>query len=85
MLKQSVKTMKNYFKNWNFMRMLRLALGILIIVQGIMANEWLLVGVGGLFSLIPLMNMGCCGVSGCSTPAPRSNKKTKDITYEEIR
>lgn len=77
--------MKNYLKNWNFMRVLRLALGIIIIVQGIMANAWLLVGLGGLFSLMPLMNTGCCGVSGCSTLVPRSNKKTEDITYEEVR
>lgn len=67
------------------MRILRLGLGIFIIVQGIMAKEWMLAGLGGLFSLMPLMNIGCCGVSGCSTPVPRSNKKTEDITYEEVR
>lgn len=77
--------MKNYLRNWDIMRVLRLALGIFIIVQGIMANEWLLVGLGTLFSLMPLMNIGCCGVSGCSTPVRRSNKKTEDITYEEVR
>ncbi|MGN7818918.1 hypothetical protein ACTJJB_02245 [Chitinophaga sp. 22536] len=77
--------MNNYLKHWNFMRTLRLALGILIIVQGIIAKEWLLAGLGGLFSLMPLMNTGCCGVSGCSTPIPRNNKKTEDITYEEAR
>lgn len=77
--------MKGYLRNWNFMRVLRLGLGIFVIVQGIMAKEWLLVGLGGLFSLMPLMNIGCCGVSGCSTPAPKSNKKIEDITYEEVR
>lgn len=77
--------MNNYLKQWNFMRTLRLALGILIIVQGIIAKEWLLAGLGGLFSLMPLMNTGFCGVSGCSTPIPRNNKKTEDTTYEEVR
>ena len=62
-----------------------MALGIFIVVQGIMTKEWLIVGLGGLFSLMPLMNIGCCGVSGCSTSVPRSNKKTEDITYEEVR
>lgn len=76
--------MRNYLRNWNFMRALRLALGIFIIVQGIIANEWLLVGMGGLFSLMPLMNIGCCGVSGCSISVSKSNKKTEDITYEEV-
>ncbi len=77
--------MRNYLMNWNFMRVLRLAVGIFIMVQGIMAKEWLLVGLGGLFSLMPLLNMGCCGVSGCNTPVPQNNKKIEDITYEEVR
>lgn len=67
------------------MRVLRLVLGIFIIVQGIMAKEWLLIGLGGLFSLMPLMNIGCCGTSGCNTPISKSNKKVEDITYEEVR
>ncbi len=77
--------MKNYLNNWNLMRVLRLALGIIIIVQGIVAKEWLLAGLGGLFSLMPLMNIGCCGVSGCSAPVPRTRKKMEDISYEEVR
>lgn len=77
--------MKAYLKTWNFMRVLRLALGIFIIVQGIMAKEWLLAGLGGLFSLMPLMNIGCCGASGCNTTISKTNKKVEDITYEEVR
>ncbi len=77
--------MKEYLKNWDFTRILRLALGIFIIVQGVMVKEWLLVGLGGLFSLMPLLNIGCCGVSGCSTPVQKSNKKIEDISYEEVR
>jgi hypothetical protein len=67
------------------MRILRLALGVLIIVQGVQAQEWLFVGLGGLFSLMPLLNIGCCGTSGCNTPIRKSNQKTEDITYEEVR
>ncbi len=77
--------MKEYLRNWKLMRVLRLALGVFIIVQGIQAQQWLLVGLGGLFSLMPLLNIGCCGTSGCNTPVRRTNKKTEDITYEEIR
>ena len=77
--------MKGYLRSWNFMRVLRLALGIFIIVQGVQAKEWLLVGLGTLFSLMPLMNIGCCGVSGCNTPISRSNKKLEETTYEEVR
>lgn len=77
--------MKGYLRNWNLMRVLRLALGIFIIVQGVMEKEWLLIGLGSLFSLMPLMNTGCCGVSRCNTPVRKSNKKLKDISYEEVR
>lgn len=59
--------MKNYLRNWNFMRVLRLALGIFVIAQGIHAKEWWFVVMGGLFSLMPLLNIGCCGASGCKT------------------
>ncbi|MEN5232592.1 hypothetical protein [Sphingobacterium faecium] len=76
--------MKKYLRNWNFMRVLRLALGILVVVQGIQTKEWLLVGFGILFSLMPLINIGCCGASGCNIPVSKSNKKVEDITYEEV-
>ena len=77
--------MKEYLKNWDLMRVLRLALGIIIIVQGVQAKEWLFVALGGLFSLMPLLNIGCCGASGCNTPVSKSSKKIEDITYEEIK
>ena len=77
--------MKEYLKTWDLMRVLRLALGFFIIVQGVQAKEWLFVAIGGLFSLMPLLNIGCCGVSGCNTPVSKSDKKVEDITYEEIK
>ena len=79
--------MKDYLKNWNFMRVMRLALGIFIIVHGIIAKQWLIAGLDGLFSLMPLLNTGCCGLSESNTSIPRSNKKkkTRDISYEEVR
>lgn len=67
------------------MRLLRLAMGIFAIVQGFVEQNWILVALGSLFSVMPLMNIGCCGVSGCSTSVPKRNKKTEDILYEEVR
>lgn len=78
--------MKNYLSNWNFMRIIRLVLGIVIIVQGIQAQQWILVALGGLFTLMPLFNIGCCGTAGCSTTySSRKNTTTEDITYEEVK
>jgi hypothetical protein len=76
--------MKNYLSDWNFIRVLRIALGVFIIVQGIGAKDGLFIAAGALFSLMPLLNIGCGGLSGCNRPVPKSNKKIEDTTYEEI-
>lgn len=67
--------MKNYLRTWNFMRVLRLALGIFVIAQGIQSKEWWFVVMGGLFSLMPILNIGCYGVSACNTSISKNNKK----------
>lgn len=77
--------MERYLKNWNFTRILRLALGIFIIVEGVTTQEWLFVLAGLAFAILPLLNIGCCGTSGCSAPVSKTNKKTEDIIYEEVR
>lgn len=76
--------LKNYLRSWDFMRLLRLALGIFVIIQGIETQQWLIALMGALFSLMPLLNIGCCGVSGCNIPVRNSNEKTESITYEEV-
>ncbi len=76
--------MKSYLRNWDFMRALRLAMGIFIVVQGILTAEWLFIILGALFSLLPLLNIGCCGSAGCNIPVVKSSKKTEGTTYEEI-
>lgn len=55
--------MNGILRNWNFMRMLRLILGILVLIQGISSGDWLFITMGGLFALMPLLNAGCCGGS----------------------
>ena len=77
--------MKAYLKTWDFMRMLRLAIGIFIIVQSVITKDWLFVGVGVLFSLMPILNISCCGASGCNMPVRKNNGKIEDVSYEEIR
>jgi hypothetical protein len=76
--------MYSFLRNWNFMYMLRLALGILIIVQSIQTKGWLFAALGGLFSLMPLLNIGCCVASGCNNPLSKSDKKAEDISYEKV-
>lgn len=77
--------MKNYFNNWNMMRVIRLALGIFIIVQGVRDQQWILAIMGAAFSLMPILNIGCCSTAGCATRTPRSSKTIEDVSYEEIK
>ena len=72
------------FSNWNFMRFVRLGLGIAIIVQSVMAKDWTMGIIGLLFTSMPVFNIGCCGVGGCATPVKKDTQHTKDITYEEV-
>lgn len=77
--------MKNYLMNWNMMRVLRLIMGIYILVFAVQeSNIWFGV-LGAIFSLMPLFNIGCCGVSSCSVPRAKNHKKTMEISYEEVK
>ena len=66
------------------MRLLRLAIGVYIIVLGVQSSEWIFIAMGGLFALMPLLNMGCGSSSGCNVPLSKFKKKSEDITYEEV-
>jgi hypothetical protein len=72
-------------RNWNFMRITRLLLGILIIVQSVLVKDWIMGFLGLFFTALPLLNIGCCGASGCAIPGKKNSAAgTKEITYEEV-
>lgn len=74
------------FSGWNFMRIFRLVLGLIILAQGIWGHDLLSSGMGIFLSLMAVLNTGCCGVYGCDTGS--SNKYIKPdpkaIEYEEV-
>lgn len=77
--------MTHYLRTWTFMRVLRLAGGILIIVQAVQTKQWLFVALGALFALLPILNIGCCGIAGCPVPLPKNNEPSEIVIYEEVR
>jgi hypothetical protein len=70
--------------NWTLMRFLRLAMGIAILVQAVIAKDMLFAFAGIVFTAMPVFNIGCCGTAGCAAPPKKDSNTTKDITYEEV-
>ncbi len=80
--------MKTILAQWNAMRIIRLVLGIVIIVQGIYTNDYAIALLGGLFTLMPLLNIGCCGTNACNTNTQRkinTDSKKEEIIFEEVK
>lgn len=74
------------FTGWHLMRVLRMAFGIIFVVQAIMMKD-ALVGLMALFFLYQgITNTGCCGES-CTPMNDKSHRKTgvDDITFEEVK
>lgn len=74
------------FNNWNFMRFLRLGLGIYIAIQAVETLS-ILSGIVAVFFLFQaITNTGCCGSNGCAVPLKKGNSdKTEEVEFEEIK
>lgn len=70
--------------NWNLIRVLRLAMGIAILVQAVLANDVLFGMIGILFTAMPVFNLGCCAGGNCSAPVQQYEDNAKEIIYEEV-
>lgn len=72
--------------DWNFMRLLRLGLGIYIAVQAVQTLS-VLSGVIALFFIYQaLTNTACCGSNGCAVPIKKSSSDAiEEVEFEEIK
>ncbi|WP_144282085.1 hypothetical protein [Chryseobacterium echinoideorum] len=77
--------MRNLFKNWNFVRLLRLAMGIFLVVEAVKSEIWFLIAVGAVFVAMSVLNIGCCAAGNCSVTTRSSEKTNDEIEYEEIK
>ncbi len=78
--------MKDYIRAWNVMRLFRLVMGIIVVIQGLDAGYWMIVGIGIVFVGLSLLNVSTCNTPICKTSYSRSSKSDlKDITYEEVK
>jgi hypothetical protein len=71
---------------WNFMRWLRLALGLFIGIDAIQMHQPISGLIAAFFIYQAVTNTGCCGVSNCAAPTVKNNSNTiEEIEYEEIK
>lgn len=78
--------MQQLFSNWNILRIARIALGVFIIGEGVNSSQWGFIFIGVLFTIMPLLNIGCCANNSCSTPITNtSTSQQEDVVFEEIK
>jgi hypothetical protein len=71
---------------WNFMRFVRLGVGIFIGVQAIQYRDVLSGLIASVFLLQAATNTGCCGISACATNNNFNTKNTtQDVEFEEVK
>jgi uncharacterized membrane protein HdeD (DUF308 family) len=66
---QTIK--QTLLSSWNFMRLLRLAVGVLIGIQAFRTSD-VFSGIIAIFFLFQaITNTGCCGSGGCAVPSKK--------------
>jgi hypothetical protein len=76
--------------NWTLTRALYLVMGIALIVQSVMSQQWFGVVFGGYFASMGLLAFGCaagnCYGGNCATkPQQEPNTTIEDAELEELK
>lgn len=71
---------------WNFMRILRLVLGVLFAYQAFQNSDKIMGFFSAIFLFQAISNTGCCGASGCAVTSPVSkNEHVEEAIFEEVK
>lgn len=78
--------MNTLLQNWNFMRGLRLLLGVIVLIQSIVTKDILMIGMSAFLIATSVFNIGCCSSGGCGVNSiKRKSKNTiEDVDFEEV-
>ncbi|MBA3900016.1 MAG: hypothetical protein H0X62_07370 [Bacteroidetes bacterium] len=80
MIKQIVQS------HWDYVRWLRLLIGIGFLIGSIISRDGLTALVGGFFLFQAVFNISCCGASGCATGTSKNqSNEIEEIEFEEIK
>jgi hypothetical protein len=74
--------------NWTFARALFLVVGITVIVQSVLSQQWFGVVFGGYFASMGLFAFGCaagnCYGGSCATEE-KTTTSIQDVDFEEVK
>jgi hypothetical protein len=70
---------------WNFMRVLYLIAGIMMLVQSVADRQWLLALIGLYFAGMGLFAVGCAGGSCYAPPVARNSDRPDNTEFEEVK
>lgn len=69
---------------WNFMRWLRLFMGVYIVITSLTGKNYVFALIGGLFIFQAITNTGCAACA--SVPVSKLDQKgSENIEFEEIK
>lgn len=69
---------KALLNNWSVMRVIRIIIGIVALVQSVIQRDITLGIIAGFLLLTAIANVGCCGTNNCSVNF-NNRKKEKEI------
>lgn len=75
----------NLFHNWTIIRIIRLILSVIIIVQAIQLHDALFGVLGFFFLYQAVSNTGCCTMNNCAAPTTANATDEKEIEFEEVK
>ncbi len=76
----------SFLSGWNFVRLLRLFIGIAALAAAFYEHDKLMGLLGIVFTAQAVFNVGCCGMSACSTDTYRKpGVEDKEVEFETIK
>jgi hypothetical protein len=77
-------------RGWGLMRLFRLGLAVLVLIEAWKNTEILFGILGGILLFQSLLDIGCCGSGGCEINYPKAKERpgipdAKEVTFEELK
>lgn len=74
---------------WNAARAIRVGIGLAVLVLAAIQHDKIMLFFGGWLTLMPLLNLSCCGSGGCDIDHSKTRTKSIDndpgsVTFVEI-